>query len=254
MSISSLLAPIGILVFGILFFVLILVRPSVSRARMAMWSEVTRRLGGKLFVKEGDLHIRFRWNGLDAVLRERPEPELVIAGGGIASPPLTLSASNDSREILPGYTLAGGLLNGYVAHVQDLAKAREFLSPAVRRILEDLRIEVFDERRAPQIQFQGDFRTSHGSADGSMETLARFVHLSLQLAQHARMFVQVEAGITILGEGSGLGRSECQICGAALEGLVVRCTRCATPHHQDCWEYAGRCSTYGCGERRSSRV
>ena len=46
--------------------------------------------------------------------------------------------------------------------------------------------------------------------------------------------------------------SECQICGASLaRGAVVRCAKCATPHHRDCWEFNGRCSTFACGESRA---
>jgi ribosomal protein L40E len=42
----------------------------------------------------------------------------------------------------------------------------------------------------------------------------------------------------------------CRVCGTSIESDVVLCRRCHTPHHHDCWHYAGRCSTYACGERR----
>jgi ribosomal protein L40E len=42
----------------------------------------------------------------------------------------------------------------------------------------------------------------------------------------------------------------CRVCGTSIDGDVVLCRRCHTPHHHDCWHYAGRCSTYACGERR----
>lgn len=46
--------------------------------------------------------------------------------------------------------------------------------------------------------------------------------------------------------------SICKICGASLaEGRVVRCAKCSTPHHKDCWDFNGRCSTFACGETRS---
>jgi hypothetical protein len=46
--------------------------------------------------------------------------------------------------------------------------------------------------------------------------------------------------------------SICKICGASLaEGAVVRCAKCSTPHHRDCWDFNGRCSTFECGETRS---
>lgn len=38
----------------------------------------------------------------------------------------------------------------------------------------------------------------------------------------------------------------CRVCGTELIGELVACERCQTPHHKDCWEYWGRCATYGC--------
>jgi hypothetical protein len=39
----------------------------------------------------------------------------------------------------------------------------------------------------------------------------------------------------------------CRVCGTELAGTAqVSCERCQTPHHQDCWEYWGRCATYAC--------
>jgi len=38
----------------------------------------------------------------------------------------------------------------------------------------------------------------------------------------------------------------CRVCGTELVGELVSCERCQTPHHKDCWEYWGRCATYGC--------
>jgi hypothetical protein len=38
------------------------------------------------------------------------------------------------------------------------------------------------------------------------------------------------------------------VCGAALErDRTVWCRDCQTPHHRDCFAYAGKCAIYGCG-------
>jgi hypothetical protein len=42
-------------------------------------------------------------------------------------------------------------------------------------------------------------------------------------------------------------RGDCRICGHPLEGSLVQCGRCLTPHHADCFRYNGRCSVYACG-------
>jgi hypothetical protein len=42
--------------------------------------------------------------------------------------------------------------------------------------------------------------------------------------------------------------SPCKVCGQVLgEEELVLCARCKTPHHRACFEYAGKCSVYGCG-------
>jgi len=53
------------------------------------------------------------------------------------------------------------------------------------------------------------------------------------------------------GEPSNAG-GVCPICGSPLEDRVVRCARCQTPHHGECWKYNGRCSLFACGETRSA--
>ncbi|MBI3854517.1 MAG: hypothetical protein HY293_02370 [Planctomycetes bacterium] len=43
---------------------------------------------------------------------------------------------------------------------------------------------------------------------------------------------------------------DCQVCGGTLQGDLVRCPSCGTPHHHECWQYLGRCSTYACKGKR----
>lgn len=38
----------------------------------------------------------------------------------------------------------------------------------------------------------------------------------------------------------------CPVCSTALAAPVLRCDRCDTPHHEQCWDYLGRCAVYGC--------
>lgn len=41
--------------------------------------------------------------------------------------------------------------------------------------------------------------------------------------------------------------ARCGVCGENLTSAIVLCRRCQTPHHADCWQYAGSCAIYGCG-------
>ena len=45
-----------------------------------------------------------------------------------------------------------------------------------------------------------------------------------------------------------IDHANCRICGEEMSAEIVVCRRCQTPHHRDCWEYAGGCATYGCRE------
>ena len=41
--------------------------------------------------------------------------------------------------------------------------------------------------------------------------------------------------------------ASCPVCAASLGEEHVSCRRCDSPHHSECWEYIGCCSTFGCG-------
>ncbi|HLF94546.1 MAG TPA: RING finger protein [Planctomycetota bacterium] len=53
-------------------------------------------------------------------------------------------------------------------------------------------------------------------------------------------------------EATETSEGQCEVCGGSLsEGPVVRCQKCRTPHHRECWDFNGRCATFGCGESRA---
>jgi hypothetical protein len=76
-------------------------------------------------------------------------------------------------------------------------------------------------------------------------------YIEAVLDLHACALGGAAAGIEIMGVAT-LEPSEvvCQICGESITHELVHCRRCKTPHHEDCWEYFGGCSTFGCGEKR----
>ena len=53
--------------------------------------------------------------------------------------------------------------------------------------------------------------------------------------------------IEITGQSNAVGKT-CPFCQSPLKSGadVVRCTQCSIPHHQECWEANGGCTTYGC--------
>ena len=43
---------------------------------------------------------------------------------------------------------------------------------------------------------------------------------------------------------------QCPVCSSEVEGSMVMCVRCKTPHCLDCWQYNGKCGMFACGENR----
>ena len=96
--------------------------------------------------------------------------------------------------------------------------------------------------------------TIHLTRDSLTVRVRGYVHREADLWALARTTVDFATLILELdpkpeiswGETS-TGGGECRICGNPLETRTVRCARCQTPHHRDCWKYNGKCSIYACG-------
>ncbi|HLY11423.1 MAG TPA: RING finger protein [Planctomycetota bacterium] len=56
------------------------------------------------------------------------------------------------------------------------------------------------------------------------------------------------------GESAEERTGRCPICAAGLREPLVRCDRCRSPHHRECWDYLGHCATYGCDRRPGHRA
>lgn len=61
-------------------------------------------------------------------------------------------------------------------------------------------------------------------------------------------------GSVLLWEEPGLpSNARCPVCGARFGAALTTCRECRTPHHHECWVYAGGCSTYACGSKEIRR-
>lgn len=57
--------------------------------------------------------------------------------------------------------------------------------------------------------------------------------------------------VLVVSATQSIGEATCKVCGTAMaSGAVVRCAKCATPHHRDCWQFNGRCAVFACGESK----
>src|SRR5262249_9815413 len=62
-----------------------------------------------------------------------------------------------------------------------------------------------------------------------------------------------EAGIQFVESAERMS-GNCPICTSVLREPLVRCARCRSPHHAECWTYLGRCAVYGCEPRSGRRA
>jgi hypothetical protein len=83
----------------------------------------------------------------------------------------------------------------------------------------------------------------------SAERLDEFATVALQLFDGA--LATSQPGIEWMsGRSGGEIEPHCPVCGEPLKADVVRCVRCRTPHHRECWNYSQACAIYGCGEKK----
>jgi len=144
----------------------------------------------------------------------------------------------------------------FIINANSRAAARELLTPDVQGIV--FRLAALEPggyaaglRRGVQVKWGGGLLTvtkpCYLSTYGALE---HFVTLSAELFVAA--LASKASGIEFLGEVQepDAVESQCQVCGEPLVQDLVYCASCHTPHHRECWEYFGGCSTYACGQKR----
>jgi hypothetical protein len=232
----------GLLVILVLFGILAR-RAAILRGRtdVRVWEEVARRLGGELDPYAKRLRIRFTWNGREATVTDEAKIVFKLSKGSFGSVRFVLLGPSardpDPREFRK--------LEGFpeVRYGVDHERmTRDFLSDPVRRVVRDL---FAVSGGGTEILLDEQLRIA-GRPRPDVKSLTRYAMLCLHVAQHAMVFAEQTTAVRVVESGA-TGAGTCQICGAALGGVLVRCSRCSTPHHADCWEYTGVCSTYGCG-------
>jgi hypothetical protein len=141
----------------------------------------------------------------------------------------------------------------FVVQANDLEMARDFLSAKIRGSLALLHrmaqtggmlLSVNPERMLVQID-----RNLGSNAD--VLGLAVREALVLHDGLSEGVALRLKQGISIVedstdSDGDGLP-PVCKVClEPIVEGPIIVCADCNTPHHRDCWDYVGACSIYGC--------
>ena len=135
----------------------------------------------------------------------------------------------------------------YVLWSNDAAATRSLLSDGVRWELDRLRYFLNNQEVRVRID-RGVLSIKKPPRLRRFEELDEFVRLALDFYDQA--LLTRSTGIAFV-EASGaqpVTEAICQICGENVTTDMVFCRRCKTPHHAECWQYTGACSTYGCQE------
>jgi Prokaryotic RING finger family 1/Protein of unknown function (DUF3137) len=141
----------------------------------------------------------------------------------------------------------------FVVQANDVEIARDFLSPAIRGTIVSLHrsvhaggmlVSINPERML--VQIDRNLGTNIESLSWAVQQ-AMVLHDGLVEGVTRRM----SQGVAIVDAGESWdedrGPTICKVCGEPIvDGDVVVCATCNTPHHRDCWEYVGACSIYGC--------
>jgi len=137
----------------------------------------------------------------------------------------------------------------YIIRGSDHQEVRAFLSEGVQWQIDKIR-RLFGNNDVFVQVARGSLLIKKLSLIRRFEPLQEFLELSLELYEQA--LLTQHKGIEFVEEviAEPLGETICQICGEDIQAEMVYCRRCKTPHHRDCWQYYGACSTYGCQETR----
>jgi len=144
----------------------------------------------------------------------------------------------------------------YIISSNNPAAVRQMLTTAVQAcILRLAALEpggfTFGAQRDIQVKWIGGQMTvTKPCWLSTYDALEQFISLSAELFLASS--AQSSAGIEFVEEmrEPDEAESQCQVCGEPLATDLVYCAACQTPHHRECWEYFGGCSTYACGQKR----
>lgn len=129
------------------------------------------------------------------------------------------------------------------------AKGAELLTGPVIWQLEQLRQRARRGRLTLQIQRQRVVLKIGGHFLAE-ERLYDLVVAALQLFDQMRLSQQRDVEFVAPEVAQVVDDFLCPVCSSRATEHIVLCLRCKTPHCEECWQFNGKCATYGCGEMK----
>ena len=137
----------------------------------------------------------------------------------------------------------------YIITSNNDAAVKRLLSHGVQAQVERIRFLEISGEVYMSVN-RGTFLVKKRGVIRKLDLLNKYVSEVLELYDQA--ILAQSAGIQFIDQTRDqvIDDAICQICGDQIDHEIVFCRRCRTPHHKDCWQYYGSCSTYGCQESR----
>lgn len=248
------LAAGGAIAFGLVLLVSFLRRPAMldrARARAA-FEALAQRYGGATVDGTPRMLLRRRgWEGrLELVGGFHPHAEVSFAIEGVIDGVVQVRPETAATEMLRNFGVRdlsvgdSAFDSAFRIAASKEGLARAHLTAPRRELLLDL------NRRMP-----ASYRVAPSAQVLRVEGMRYDINeLDTLVATALQLFDQLQLGdreaIEVMETSiRRLDESLCGVCGSGLaQGRVVRCAKCRTPHHEDCWSFNGRCATYACGE------
>jgi len=188
------------------------------------------------------------FTGMLALFAKDSEVAVLVAGGLWAMLFLTFLGSILSQVDWTRETAVLEARGGLLTLVRSGGRVPKQLPMAD---LASVRVSPLDEEPVKWgLQFilknRDTFITLEGRRRNELDWVAGLLRAALAPPRKA---APVAEGAVVFISGG-----ECQVCGWPMEQGLVLCSKCRTPHHEECWTWNGACSTYGCREIRFTRT
>lgn len=253
-----------------IFVVIVMAAAALISAQQHHRKQVLERIAHRYHGRfiAGDLlnypQVRLRFQGYPALLKYVKVGKQVHTQFTITWPDPDMRCEIYPQDIFAGFRKLLGMVDIEIGSPQfDAAFFIEGNHPRdVRQLLSaDVQTHIFRLASLSAANFFATHDIQVKWASGAMtvtkpsflatyEALDQFIGLSAELFVAA---VQTRtSGIEFVGElrEPDATESQCQVCGEPLTSHLVYCRSCLTPHHHECWEYFGGCSTYACGHKQ----
>jgi hypothetical protein len=142
--------------------------------------------------------------------------------------------------------------SAYVVRSDDPHFARSVLDARARGLIDEARLLGAGGR----VRFNVDsvrLRIRKEEALSSAGDLAALIRIGRGLLERVRDAVESRNAVQYFDAPPGPeAKPRCPMCAGEVSDRRVACRRCRTSHHRECWEYAGGCSMFACGESRFS--